>query len=44
MAVGIERNSNATVTEPFTHYLRMYALSKHQRGMGVPQIMEPNAL
>ena len=39
MAIGIKRDSDATVAKPFTHNLGMNTLPQHKRRMGMPQVV-----
>ena len=42
MAVGVERDRDRGVAEPFAHDLRVNASSQSMRGMRVAQVMETN--
>jgi hypothetical protein len=43
MAVRIQSDRNAAVTQPLLDDLRMDAANQHQRGMRMPQVVEPKA-
>lgn len=43
MTVYLQREGRRTMAEAFLHDLDIHALSEKQRGVAVPQIMEPNS-
>ena len=44
VAVCIQRHLNAGVSQSFLHHFWMYPLFKHEGGMAMPGVMEPNDL